>query len=155
MSHLCVACDKEFPTTEALAQHRAFKHPDAVRVARKPNYLLWILAGLAVIAFLWWSFGSLLTPSQYDDFAQCITDSGAKFYGAFWCPRCNEQKELFGTSVRYLPYIECSTSDGNSQLSICAAAGIEGYPTWVFADGLRGNVMSLAELSQKTNCPLS
>jgi hypothetical protein len=23
-----------------------------------------------------------------DDFAKCIKDSGAMFYGAFWCPHC-------------------------------------------------------------------
>ena len=154
MSHLCVKCDQEFPTAEALAQHNSYKHPHSMSATKKKNYWVWIIAGLVIIGFIWWSLGSLFTPSKYDGFAQCITNSGAKFYGAFWCPHCAEQKDLFGTSVKYLPYIECSTPDGNSQLPICTSAGITGYPTWVFPDNSRGSVMSLQELSQKTNCPL-
>jgi hypothetical protein len=38
---------------------------------------------------------------------------------------------------------------------VCSAAGINSYPTWIFTDGTRGAVMSLQELSQKTNCPLA
>ena len=62
--------------------------------------------------------------------AQCLTDSGAKFYGAYWCPHCIEQKEQFGAAISSVPYIECE-DDPNQ----CAAAGITGYPTWIFADG--------------------
>lgn len=94
-------------------------------------------------------------PSILDEFAQCISDSGAKFYGAFWCPHCNDQKKLFGSSVKNLPYIECSTPDGNSQLQECRDAEIQSYPTWEFADGTRqGGVISLQELSEITNCQL-
>ena len=57
-------------------------------------------------------------PSQLDGFAQCITDSGAKFYGAFWCPHCQNEKRLFGSAEKLLPYIECSTPDGQGQLSV-------------------------------------
>jgi thiol-disulfide isomerase/thioredoxin len=48
------------------------------------------------------------TPGKYDAFAQCISDSGAKFYGAYWCPHCQAQKLLFGKSVEKLPYVECA-----------------------------------------------
>ena len=40
---------------------------------------------------------------KYDEFAQCLKDKGATFYGAFWCPHCQAQKKLFGTSVKFLP----------------------------------------------------
>ncbi len=70
--------------------------------------------------------------SNLDDFAKCIKDSGAAFYGAFWCPHCKDQKALFGDSAQYLPYVECSTPDGNSELQVCADRGVTVYPTWKF-----------------------
>lgn len=92
-------------------------------------------------------------PGKYDDFAQCINDSGAKFYGAFWCPHCQNQKAIFGRSAKLLPYIECSERDGKGQLPICKDAGIEGYPTWVFADGTRqSGELSFDLLASKTGC---
>lgn len=94
-------------------------------------------------------------PGQFDAFAQCIADSGTKFYGAFWCPHCQDQKAEFGPSAKFLPYVECSTSDGRNQTQVCTDAGIQGYPTWVFPDGTRlEGGQSLEELSQKTDCPL-
>ncbi|HVS79905.1 MAG TPA: thioredoxin domain-containing protein [Candidatus Paceibacterota bacterium] len=91
----------------------------------------------------------------YDQFAQCIKDSGTTFYGAFWCPHCRDQKAEFGKSAKYLPYVECSTSDGQSQNATCNAAGIQGYPTWVFPDhSTTTGVQTLQTLAEKTSCPL-
>ncbi len=93
--------------------------------------------------------------SKMDDFAQCLTDKGAKFYGASWCPHCQNQKKLLEES-KNMPYVECATSDGNGQLQICADKKIEGYPTWIFADGSRqSGEVSLEVLSQKTGCTLA
>jgi hypothetical protein len=99
---------------------------------------------------------SKVPDGKYDQFAQCLKDKGATFYGAFWCSHCKEQKELFGkTAVKVLPYVECSTPDGTAQTSQCKEDGITGYPTWKFSDGeiIKGN-MSLAQLSEKTSCVL-
>src|SRR5258708_8624559 len=98
-------------------------------------------------------------PGKYDDFAKCIKDSGAKFYGAFWCPHCQGEKKLFGSSARYLPYIECSTSDGQGQFQICKDANIKSYPTCVLKDDTilpteNYNVVSLKTLAAKTGCVL-
>jgi len=91
----------------------------------------------------------------YDTFAQCIKDSGTLFYGAFWCPHCRDQKAEFGKSAELLPYIECSTPDGQSQNATCNAMGIKSYPTWVGPDhSTTSGVLSLEALSQMTNCPL-
>lgn len=90
--------------------------------------------------------------SPYDAFAKCITDAGAKFYGAYWCSHCKSQKELFQNS-KELPYIECSTASGQGLLPICAEAGIDSFPTWRFADGseLSGE-QSFEALAEKTSC---
>ena len=93
-----------------------------------------------------------LTP--YDTFAQCIADSGAKFYGAYWCSHCQSQKKLFNNSKK-LPYVECSTPNGQAQVQECIDKKITSYPTWIFADGSIGDgEQSFAQLSEKTNCPV-
>ena len=61
----------------------------------------------------------------------------------------------FGSSKDLLPYVECSTPDGNEQVQICKDKKIEGYPTWEFADGSRlPGELSLQTLSEKTGCEL-
>jgi len=95
------------------------------------------------------------SPGQYDAFAQCLKDKGAIFYGAFWCPHCQNQKAMFGKSVQFLPYVECSTPDGNGQTQECKEKEIKGYPTWQYPDGSReSGEIPLSRLSEKTACPL-
>lgn len=93
---------------------------------------------------------------QLDEFAQCLTDKGAKLYTAWWCPHCNDQKEMFGSAIEYVDNIECAEpGDRGEQTQECADAGITGYPTWVFASGEhRSGVMSLSDLADKTGCEL-
>lgn len=94
-------------------------------------------------------------PSIHDKFAQCIKDSGAKFFGTFWCPHCQNQKKIFGNAKQYLPYIECSTADAKGQLPICATNEIMSYPTWVFPDNSTSTgEQTLENLSVKTSCEL-
>ncbi len=112
------------------------------------------LIGVGIIA-AWLIIRHQSKPGTYDAFAQCLKDRGAVFYGAFWCPHCQNQKRMFGSSAKLLPYVECSTSDGESQTQVCKDKKIDGYPTWEFKDGSRltGEV-SLADLASKTACPL-
>ena len=98
---------------------------------------------------------SIFSPGKYDTFAQCINDSGAKFYGAYWCPHCNDQKALFGKSAKKLPYIECSLPNRGGQNALCNEINIESYPTWIFPDGSRSNFLTLTQLSEKTGCELA
>ncbi len=94
-------------------------------------------------------------PGKYDTFAQCLKDKGAIFYGAFWCPHCKAEKALFGSSVKLLPYVECSTSDAKDQTQACKDKKIESYPTWEFVDGSRLNgEIPLDKLAEKTQCVL-
>lgn len=61
-----------------------------------------------------------------------LDETGARFYGAFWCPTCQEQKRLFGASAERLPYVECTPSGRNGPVAMaCVAADVSGYPTWV------------------------
>lgn len=118
--------------------------------------IVWLLVVLALAAGIIWLIRTPGKPGKLDTFASCIKDSGATFYGAFWCPHCQNQKAMFGSSARLLPYIECSTPDGNNQLQICGDAGVTGYPTWKFPDDtVETGEVSLERLSELTSCPLS
>ncbi len=124
---------------------------------KKYTYILIILAFIGGVVWL------VRTPGKagkLDAFATCVKDSGAKFYGAFWCPHCQAQKARFGSSAKLLPYIECSTPDGQGQLAVCKDIGITTYPTWYFASStattsekVLGEV-ELVDIAAKTSCIL-
>ena len=84
--------------------------------------------------------------------AEHLAKSDAKFYGAFWCPHCNHQKELFGASVKRLPYVECSP--GGPQVPsapICQEKNITSYPTWIINGQRYTGVQELDALAQLSN----
>ncbi|CDM94300.1 MAG: vitamin K epoxide reductase family protein [Limnospira sp. PMC 1291.21] len=76
---------------------------------------------------------------------------GAKTFGAYWCPHCYEQKQLFGRQAfAILDYVECDPQGPNARPQLCQQAGINAYPTWEinqkFYQG-RLSLQKLAELS--------
>ncbi len=72
---------------------------------------------------------------QLQALAVHLTETGAKFYGAYWCPRCQEQKALFKASAERLPYVECSSGVRGSPLTApCVANDVRSYPTWIIDD---------------------
>lgn len=102
-------------------------------------------------------------PKKYQEsltgLAQCLTDKGAKFYGAYWCPHCLDQKKSFGKAVKDLPYVECAVvGQQNKQTPECEAVTpkIDGYPTWIFADNTRmGGFIEPKKLAEKVGCPFT
>ncbi len=72
---------------------------------------------------------------------------GAKMYGAYWCPHCKEQKDLFGESVRNVNYIECDPKGENAKPDQCRAAKITAYPSWEIKGKMLVGVQSLEELA--------
>ena len=81
------------------------------------------------------------SPPGAQKLARGLKESGAAMYGAFWCPHCQEQKELFGAeAMADFPYVECfpqGWSRGTKQAKQCTDAKVEGYPTWVLKDGTK------------------
>ncbi len=119
------------------------------------NIIIIILVAVAIVIGLAYVQKANNAPGEYDGLATCLKDKGVKFYGAFWCPHCRDQKKEFGNSAKLLPYIECSTPDASGQLQTCIDAKIDSYPTWEFPDGSRlSQVIPVEELAQKTSCPL-
>ena len=55
----------------------------------------------------------------------------ARMYGAYWCPHCHTQQELFGKEAfSAITYIECDPRGKDAQPDLCKAANIKAYPTW-------------------------
>ncbi len=103
---------------------------------QKSNKIIIGIIAVAIIGLGYMAYKDSSTPGQYDGLAQCLKDKGAIFYGAFWCPHCQATKKLFGKSAKLLPYVECSSADGQSQLPICKDKNVESYPTWSFPEGV-------------------
>lgn len=114
-----------------------------------------ILIVVIVLGILAFRYFNTALPSEHTALAQCIAGSGATFYGAFWCPACEQQKALFGNAQSLLPYVECSTPNGQSQRLECRDAGVTSYPTWVFNDGRQvTGIQTRAELAAAASCAL-
>ncbi|PSB04437.1 vitamin K epoxide reductase family protein [Merismopedia glauca] len=66
------------------------------------------------------------------ELAKYLKAKGVKMYGAFWCPHCHEQKEVFGKQAfSEINYVECADpKEPRRQLEVCQKAKIESYPTW-------------------------
>jgi hypothetical protein len=93
--------------------------------------------------------GQPLRPSSPEQQAlgAFLRARGFVFYGAWWCPACFKQKDLFGQQAgNQLPYVECDKQP--EQRERCQAAGIQAYPTWVRGNERREGVLSLDELKR-------
>ncbi|MDR7416893.1 MAG: vitamin K epoxide reductase family protein [Armatimonadota bacterium] len=85
--------------------------------------------------------------------ARHLAASGAKFYGAYWCPHCAEQKRMFGEAARYLPYVECDPRSPEGNPRACEAAGVRAYPTWIIRGRRYEGVIPLEELARLSGYP--
>jgi hypothetical protein len=92
---------------------------------------------------------------KYDAFAQCLATKQVKMYGLYWCPHCLEQKEMFGKSFHYVPYVECAIKGSSELAPECKVAGVKLFPSWQFGmDPPREGILSMETLSNKTGCSL-
>jgi hypothetical protein len=141
-----------------MSQERRKRQQDRQGQAQaKPGPLRNIIIAIAIVAafaaayyFIWHR-----RTSRLDAFARCLTAKQAKMYGAFWCPHCEDQKEKFGSSFEYAPYVECGIKGSNAIAAACTEAGIKRFPTWIFADGTRvEGSHELEFLGEQTGCSL-
>ncbi len=92
--------------------------------------------------------------------AKHLARSGAKMYGAYWCPHCYEQEQLFGKQAwKQIKYVECAEDAlKQPQPKVCKQAGVKGFPTWSIPLGggsandgkLDAGVKKLSQLAQLT-----
>ena len=92
-------------------------------------------------------------PAQTDfqtRLATHLTSQGAVIYGAYWCPHCNDQKELFGKAFSFVNYVECDPKGENPNPQLCKDKGIKLYPTWDINGKRYEGVLSLTQLAVLT-----
>ncbi len=94
---------------------------------------------------------AITTPSGEAEIALAnhLKEVDAKMYGAYWCPHCHDQKQLFGKdAVKAMPYIECAPDGKNSQTAVCQAVPqLEGFPTWAVKGEFLSGTQSLETLA--------
>ena len=74
----------------------------------------------------------------------------AKMYGAYWCPHCFDQKQLFGQEAKkYMPYVECADDGADSQTALCRSVPeITGFPTWEVNGQFLAGTQTLTTLAE-------
>jgi len=81
--------------------------------------------------------------------AEHLSKSDAKFYCASWCPHCADQKKKFGSSVKRIPYVECSPGGQQAPSApICKEKNITSYPTWIINGQRYTGIQELDALAQ-------
>ena len=123
-------------------------------------YIVLLVVVLLVAIWGLWLLDQQAAPKReaYADLAQCLSDKGVIFYGAYWCPACAQQKTMFEGAVKKLPYVECSPDGRGTQTDECTEAEIDNYPVWEFdRDGGKyrcGGVTSPEVLAYTAGCSL-
>lgn len=115
----------------------------------KKNYFIVLALALAVILAI--AFGFKAKPANsLDEFARCLRDKNIVMYGASWCPHCQNEKNGFGDSFRFIPYVECPKNP-----KLCLEKSVSGYPTWLFPDGRRfEGEQGIENLSRQSGCEI-
>jgi hypothetical protein len=68
------------------------------------------------------------STDQAIELAKRMKEKGIAMYGAYWCPHCSRQKELFGQEAwSYMNYVECSPKGYGFQ-GMCK--DVDGYPSF-------------------------
>lgn len=97
-----------------------------------------------------WPITTQSGPAEIE-LAEYLTAQGVLNYGAFWCPHCYDQKQLFGKEAfEKVTYIECDPAGKNPQTQACVDAGIRSFPTWEINGEILPGVKTPAELAELT-----
>lgn len=95
------------------------------------------------------TLGPAMQPSTAEQVAlvEHLRRQGVLFYGAWWCPACFKQKNLFGQQAgNQLPYVECEKTE--EQRERCERANIQAYPTWVMGTQRLEGIQTLQRLGE-------
>jgi glutaredoxin len=110
---------------------------------KEQKWVIGIVVGLIALGGIFFALSSqkqpedILANADAVAFGQYMKEQGVKFYGAEWCPHCQNQKKALGKGAWEPVFVECYVAGQKEQAKACADANIESYPTWVFKDGSR------------------
>ena len=120
-------------------------------------YIIALILLITGVVGTLWHLNAKDAPRRaaYAELAECLKEKGAEFYGAYWCPHCAQQKSLFGSAQKKLPYIECADRDTQEKTEECKEKKIATYPTWHFKDSTRcTGLVSVEVLAHQSGCAL-
>ncbi|MGK0208759.1 MAG: glutaredoxin [Patescibacteria group bacterium] len=92
-------------------------------------------------------FSSNPNLDEMDLIAQCITAKGGAMYGTNWCTHCQAQKEKFGSSFRYIDFVDC-----DKEAETCIIEGVRGYPTWKINGQVLTGTQDVSVLANVAEC---
>jgi len=154
----CVYCLVSAGLTVLLLVLLFLRRPRA-RVGARGLPLAVLGAGAAAAAIVLGAFVFAAGPEGATPYqlalARHLAQSKAVFYGAYWCPHCQEQKHMFGGAAGLLPYVECDPKGTNAQPERCERAGVRVFPTWDIGGSRREGVQSLEALAEASGFPKS
>jgi hypothetical protein len=136
-----------------LSAHLAFNHLTPVRAAEPES-------GIQIDSItpttppepgIGWEISSTSGAAEIE-LANYLTRKDVKVYGAYFCPHCYEQQQLFGKEAwNNVKQIECAAdAKENPQPEVCKQAGIKGFPTWSIDGELVAGVKKLTRLGELT-----
>ncbi len=153
---VCLYCLASFALMNLLLLLTLLRRP-----ARTPARRWWqdlqipVGAALVLVFGLHLHFNGFFDPAAGPEdpylkaLATHLQESGTRFYGAYWCRACQEQKALFTASVKRLPYIECAPSGPNGPLTAaCVVQDIQRYPTWIVEGRRYTGVVDIERLAR-------
>ncbi|MCC5794244.1 MAG: vitamin K epoxide reductase family protein [Chromatiales bacterium] len=150
---VCAWCLASLATITAIFTLVALRRPDtAPGMAWKHWAMNSGAVALAAVLALHVYYSDLLLPREdprLTALALHLEEIDARYYGAWWCPSCAQQRRLFGRSADYLPYVECSPDGRTGPVAMaCVAAGIDGYPTWIIGGQRIQSLLTPEELAR-------
>ncbi|MBE0616026.1 MAG: vitamin K epoxide reductase family protein [Burkholderiales bacterium] len=153
---LCVYCLSSFVIANVLLVVLLVRRPAHMPEHAWAKALPTPIGSAVVIVFvLALHFSGLFDPAagpekpQLKALAIHLSESGARFYGTYWCPTCQQQKALFEASAARLPFVECTPGGRNGPISVdCAMNDITNYPTWIIGRVRQTGLVTPAELAR-------
>lgn len=116
-----------------------------------------LAAAAVVLLALHLHFSGLFDPAAGPEdpnlkaLAMHLRQDGVRFYGAYWCLVCQQQKALFEASGDRLPYVECTPGGRNGPVNMaCVNANVRDYPTWLINGVPHTGVLQPKRLAQLT-----
>lgn len=154
----CLYCLASFAIISAIFVLLALSRPKNLPQFDWSSWGMGTAAGVALIVVaLHLHYSGVFDPAAGPEqpelraLAEHLAATDATFFGAYWCPHCQDQKALFEASAERLPYVECTPEGRGGPLSAeCRRNNIESYPTWIIAGRRHEGVLTperLASLS--------